>query len=414
MPLTVTGKVIRALRLGITALLVSALLAGCQTTTAVPPAQQGAPPGQGSQPANPEPLKIGVLAPATGPFASGGAAMVQSLRLAAEELNRQGGVLGRQVVLVTADSQGKADVARTEALRLIERDKVWALIGAYLTESTAGAMEAAADQKVILVVPVAASNEITAKVAENYARYRHVFRVSYNINQWAQLMGGYVESLGIKKYAFAGTNIRWNHEYAQALKDLLGSKGITQVYEGYYSPQEPALGAMLKAVRDAGPELLVLGDPGKGSIEFVKQARTTGLKLPLFSVGGALGDARVAKTLEPGGYLSFQAAAWRGSNPRATQYFNDFQQKYNYQPVGYSDTLPHEALTVLAQAIAQAGSLDTEKVVQALESGEFRGISGTYRFDASHQAQWGAAQGLQGVVVRWKDGTDQIVWPKGR
>lgn len=414
MPAVTLPRATRALRLGLVALALTVLLVACQQGTSGPPAAKPEATASTQPASSPEPLKIGVLAPATGPFAAGGAAMLQSLQLAADEINLQGGVLGRKVVLVPADSQGKADVARTEGLRLIEKEKVWGLIGAYLSEETAGAMEAAADQKVMLVVPVAATNEITAKVGENYQRYRYVFRVSYNINQWAELMGGYIQSLGIRQYAFAGTNIRWNHEYAQVLKDFLSKKNISQVYEGYYSPQEPAIDPMLKAIRDKAPDLVVLGDPGKGSIEFVKKARASGLKQSLFSVGGALGDARVVKGLEPGEYLSFQAAAWRGSNPKATQYFTEFQHKYNYLPVGYSDTLPHEALSVLAQAIAKAGSLDADKVIEALESGEFQGVCGTFRFDRSHQAQWGTGQGLQGVVVRWQNGKDVTVWPKGQ
>ncbi|HEY7726955.1 MAG TPA: ABC transporter substrate-binding protein, partial [Candidatus Eisenbacteria bacterium] len=106
-------------------------------------------------------LRIGILAPLSGPFASGGSSFLQAATLAAERANSGGGVLGRHVELEVADTQGRVDVAKSEALRLISREKVFALVGAYLSEETVGAIEAAAPARRIIVVPVAATSEIT-------------------------------------------------------------------------------------------------------------------------------------------------------------------------------------------------------------------------------------------------------------
>lgn len=359
------------------------------------------------RPKAPEKIKIGVLGPLSGPFASGGKAMQQSLEIAVEEINASGGILGKQVELAQGDTQGKGDVARSEALRLIEKEKVQALIGAYLSEETNEAVEVAAEKKMVLVVPVSATNEITAHVADDYNKYKTIFRVSYNISQWAELMGSFMKEQELRNYAFAGVNIRWNHELAGALKDYLAGTGIAPVYEEYYSSKEPALDPMLTAIKEKKPQLVVVGDPGQGSIGFVKKARDFALPAPLFSVGGALGDARVAGTLPPGHPLYFQAAAW--SNTEAgKKYFEKFKSKFGYQPVGYSDTMPYDALIVLAQAVNKAGSLEAEKVVKALEAGGFKGNCGVYNFDSSHQAAWGPGKGLQGVVVEWKGATAEV------
>lgn len=356
-------------------------------------------------------LKVGVLAPLTGAFAANGTAMVQSLEMAATDINQRGGVLGRQVVLVTADTQGKADSARAEALNLMDRERVWALIGAYLSEETFAIQEVAADRQKLLIVPIAATNELTARVGSDYPRYKYVFRVAYNIDQWSRLLGDYIASRGVKNYAFAGTNIRWNKELADTLQDSLASRGIRNVYTDYYSPQNPVMDSLILAIKAKRPELVVVGDPGRNSVEFVKKAQVLGLEAPLLSVGGALGDARVASTLNPGGGLYFQGVTWRGRTPEASRYFDKFNQQYKYLPAGYGDTLPYDALQVLVQAADKAGTLETDKVVQALEDGAFAGIAGEYRFDATHQATWGSQGSLPGVVVRWKDGKDEVVWP---
>ncbi|WP_027717699.1 ABC transporter substrate-binding protein [Desulfovirgula thermocuniculi] len=362
---------------------------------------------QGTATKQPEALKIGVLAPLTGPFASGGASMKQSLELAREEVNAKGGVLGRPVELIFADSQGKADAARAEALRLLEKEKVQLLIGAYLSEETAEVMELAAAKKVPLIIPVAAATEFTAKVRDDYDKYKYVFRVAYNIDQWAELLGSFMAGQGIKNYAFVGVNIRWNQEFAQALKNYLARYGITPVYEGYYASKDPALDGIVNALKEKRPAMVVLGDPGKGAVEMVKKIQDYQLGVPVLSVGGSLGDARVAATLTGKSPVYFQAAGWKNTE-KGARYFETFKARYGYQPVGYSDVLPYDALLVLAQGVNRAGSLEAEKVIKALEEGKLEGLCGTYNFDRSHQAQWGPGKGLAGVVVEWREGKDVV------
>ena len=97
----------------------------------------------------PESLKIGVLAPLSGPYAAGGTSFVQAATLAVEKANAEGGVSGRRVTIVVGDTQGRVDVAKSEALRLVSRERVSALVGAYLSEETVGVMEVAAAERMV-------------------------------------------------------------------------------------------------------------------------------------------------------------------------------------------------------------------------------------------------------------------------
>lgn len=358
-------------------------------------------------------IRIGILAPLSGPFASGGSSFLQAATLAVEQANAAGGILGRRAELVIADSQGRVEVARSEALRLISREKVFALVGAYLSEETVGAIEAAASARRIIIVPVAATSEITDMVARDYPRYRYVFRVGYSIPQWAAMMSEFLRQNNIARYAFVGAGIRWNRELAGALKKSLAPAGIVPVYEAFYSSRSPAFEPVASAVAAKSPDILVLGDPGKNSVIFVKRVREGGSQVPILSVGGTLGDSRVAATLPLSSPLYVQAAAWKGASESATQYVDAFGKRYGYPPVGYSDTLPYDAVTVLLSAIRAAGRPDTNAVLSALEKGSFPGVSGTYRFDASHQAVWGTGPGdLRGTVIRWEKDDARIVFPR--
>ena len=373
----------------------------------------GASPAFGGESSSQPAIRIGILAPLSGPFASGGSSFLQAATLAVEHANAGGGVLGRRATLVVADSQGRVDVAKAEALRLISREKVFALIGAYLSEETVGAIGTAVAARKLLVVPVAATAEITDGVIRDYPRYRYVFRVGYSIPQWAAMMGEFLRQRGVKTYAFVGASIRWNRELAASLKKTLAPSGIVPVYEAFYSTRNPAFEPVAVSAAAAGPDILVLGDPGRNSVVFVKRFREGGSTIPVLSVGGSLGDARVAATLPLSAPLYVQAAAWRGASEAATLYAEAFEERFGYSPVGYSDTLPYDAVTVLLSAIRAAGRPDTNAVLSALEKGAFPGVAGTYRFDKSHQAAWGTGPGdLHGTVIQWEKDGARIVFPR--
>ncbi len=360
----------------------------------------------------PDSIKIGVLAPLSGPYAAGGTSFVQAATLAVEQANAEGGVFGRRVAMVVGDTQGRVDVAKSEALRLVSREKVSALVGAYLSEETVGVMEVAASQRTLLLVPVAATAEITDKVRREYGRYRTVFRVGYSLPQWAEMIGAFLADRKVRRYAFVGAGIRWNRELGEALGRAAAPKRIVSSYAAFYSPGNPAFDTVAVGAAAASPDIVILADPGKNSVSFLKRLRESAPSLPALSVGGALGDARLAGSIPLSAPVYVQAAAWRGASPAATDYVERYARRFGTPPVGYSDTLPYDAVTVLVAAWRKAGSVSTNAVVPVLERGTFAGAAGVYRFDAAHQARWGTGPGaLHGTFVRWDRGGARIVFP---
>ena len=360
----------------------------------------------------PDALKIGVLAPLSGPYAAGGTSFVQAATLAVEQANAEGGVSGRLVTIVVADTQGRVDVAKAEALRLVSREKVSALVGAYLSEETVGVMEVAAAHRTVLIVPVAATAEITDLVRREYARYRYVFRVGYSLPQWGEMIAAFLSDRKVRRYAFIGAGIRWNRELGETLERIAAPRGITPAYTAFYSPGNPAFDTVAVAAAAAAPDIVILADPGRNSVSLLKRLREAAPALPALSIGGALGDARLAASVPLSAPVYVQAAAWRGVSPAATAYVERYEHRYGAPPVGYSDTLPYDAVTVLVAAWRKAGNAATEAVVGVLERGTFAGVAGMYRFDAAHQAQWGTGPGaLRGTFVRWEHGGARIVFP---
>jgi branched-chain amino acid transport system substrate-binding protein len=337
---------------------------------------------------------------------------MQAATLAVEQANAEGGVSGQRVTIVVGDTQGRVDVAKAEALRLVSRERVSALVGAYLSEETVGVMEVAAAQRTVLLVPVAATAEITDKVRQEYARYRYVFRVGYSLPQWAEMIAAFLSDRKVRRYAFVGAGIRWNRELGETLERIVAPRGIAPVYTAYYSPGNPAFDPIAVASAAASPDIVILADPGRNSVSFLKRLRESAPALPALSIGGALGDARLAASVPLSAPVYVQAAAWRGVSPAATSYVERYERRYGAPPVGYSDTLPYDAVTVLVAAWRKAGSAAAADVVPVLERGTFEGAAGVYRFDAAHQARWGNGPGaLHGTFVRWERGGARIVFP---
>ena len=209
-----------------------------------------------------------------------------------------------------------------------------------------------------------------------------------------------------------GAGIRWNRELGDVLARIAAPRGIVPVYTAYYSPTNPAFDPVAVAVKAAVPDIVVLGDPGRNSVSFLKRLREVAPSLPVLSIGGALGDVRLVPSLPLSAPLYVQAAAWKGVSPAATGYVERYEQRYGTPPVGYSDTLPYDAVTVLVAAWRKAGSAESAAVVPVLERGAFEGVAGTYRFDSAHQARWGTAAGhLRGTFVRWERDGARIVFP---
>lgn len=360
-----------------------------------------------------EPIKIGLIVPLTGPFAVGGQRMADGLTLGIEEVNAAGGVNGRPLEMLLADSQGKVDEARNQAHRLLDREQVVALIGVYLSEETAEVMELAADRQIPLLTITSTPDELASLYAENPQRYRYIFGVGYDTPQWARLMGDFLIHRGISNYTYVGHNQLWSrHLLAPELKKHLAAADIHPLAEHFYASSQPVFDPIIQDLQDNPPEIIVIGEPSPNGAELVKRLRQSGLDTPVFSLGGALGDEGAARSIEPLGELYFQGAAWDRPGTAAADFFAEFRRR-GYEPAGYGEVLTHDAALILAQALTDAASTDGSDLAAALEAGEFEAMAGTYVFGPDHnQALWQAGTQLSGVVVQWTKTGSQAVWPE--
>jgi branched-chain amino acid transport system substrate-binding protein len=147
-----------------------------------------------------EPIKIGVTQPLTGAFAASGNYVAQGAKLAEEEINKQGGVLGRKIQLVIEDNKSNPTEAVATAEKLISKDKVPVLMGAWSSTLTLAVMPKLMEYQVPMLVETSSSGKITT------SGNPYIFRISPTSEMEAKAFAPMVKKFGIKKADFLATN----------------------------------------------------------------------------------------------------------------------------------------------------------------------------------------------------------------
>ncbi len=204
------------------------------------------------------------------------------------------------------------------------------------------------------------------------------------------------------------------------LKAIEEKSAAEKICEVYYkspavSPDDVKVVAAEVAKKMGSRDVVILGDPGKLSITFLKEYRGNGGKGIVYSVGGALALPSTLEKLKAN-YTAFQAAALEETRKTdlTEKYFSDYRKAYGEEANNYAALLTYDALLILAQALEKGGDL-----IETLENGEFKGAAGVYEFDARHTAKWGSKE-LKGVIGEYVDGikvlyppefaTSEVIW----
>src|SRR5215218_3323590 len=153
--------------------------------------------------ANAQTIKIGVNEPLTGAFAASGTYVVNGAKIAADEINAKGGILGKKLELVIEDNKSNPTEAAAVAEKLISRDKVPVMMGAWGSSFTLAVMPKLMEYKVPMLVETSSSGKITT------SGNPYIFRISPPSAVEAEAFAPKVQALGIKKVDFLVVNNDW-------------------------------------------------------------------------------------------------------------------------------------------------------------------------------------------------------------
>lgn len=340
-------------------------------------------------------IKIGEYASLTGTEATFGISMDNGIKLAFEEANNAGGVLGKKLELIVEDNQSKPLETQTVVQKLINRDKVIAVLGEVASSRSKAAAPLCQQNKIPMITPASTNPEVTA-IGD------YIFRVCFIDPFQATVMSKFaIQTMKVGRVALL---IDQRNAYSTGLADnfkkIFTEMGGEIIEEQKYSNGDKDFKAQLTTIKYKNPDAIFI--PGYytdvGLIAI--QAREIGINVPLFGGDGweseKLTEGKAKDALE-GSFFSTHIST-EDPNPAIQNFIKKYREKYKMEPDCYS-FLGYDAAMLLFDAIKRAGSTDGEKIRNELsKTKDFNGVTGNISINESRNAVKPA------VVVEVKNG----------
>lgn len=345
-----------------------------------------------SEPASTEPIKIGFVAPLSGEAAAYGESERDGVMIAVDEINKKGGVNGKQIVVIYEDGKCNGKDATSAAQKLVNIDEVKMIIGGGCSGEVFGMAPITEAAKVIVLSPSASNPKIT-EIGD------YVFRNHPNDND----AGKQLADVMYKVYKKAAV-ISENTEYAQGIKgsfiDNYKTSGGTVVFDESFIPETNDFRSVLSKLKATNPEAIFINpQAGGAAYQIAKQARELGLKQQ-FYIAYLSGPDYVVAGPEVEGTILIDVPGLTIKNPQAAGLLNTYQARYNKRPnYPYFAGAAYDAVYLLTNAVKNYGE-NTDKIRDYLYGlTEYKGAIGNYHFDKN-----GDVVGITLVLKKIQDG----------
>jgi len=323
-------------------------------------------------------IPVGVYGAQTGDQAAFGTSTVQGVRIAAEEINAAGGILGRKIRLVVEDDQGRADEAASVVTKLVTSDGVIALIGENSSNQSLAGAPIAQREGVPMISPSSTNPSVTEKGD-------YIFRVCFTDPYQGKALAAFVRN--DLKLDSAAIIIDRKNDYSVGLaavfkKEFEGAGGKV-VAEQSYAGGDTEFRPQLTTIKSKAPQVLFIPGFYTEVGQIAIQARDLGLNVPL--VGGDGWDSPAViqiggKSIE-GSYFSDHYFVG-DSRPVVKNFVTRYQKLYGAKPEATA-ALGYDALHIFANAAKRAGSLDRKAIRdQIAATKDYQGVSGTISMGA--------------------------------
>ncbi|HRD66204.1 MAG TPA: branched-chain amino acid ABC transporter substrate-binding protein [Candidatus Competibacter sp.] len=324
-------------------------------------------------------VKIGLMAPLTGSWASEGQGMKKIVELLAEQQNAKGGVLGKQIEVVVEDDGGDPRTASLAAQRLTTRG-VAAVVGTY-GSSVTEASQAIYDEAKI---PQIANGSTAIRLTEK--GFEHFFRTAPRDDEQGRMAAQTIEKLGFKKAAILHDSTSYAKGLADEANALLKKKGTEVVFFDALTPKENDYTAILTKLKGAGPDVVLFTGYYPEAGLLLKQKKGMNWSVP-FIGGDATNNVdlvKIAGKAAEGFYFLSPPQPQDLDTADAKAFLTAYQKKYNELPPSIWAVLAGDGFRVAVAGIVGAKSTDGDKIANYLHKDlkHYPGLSGQISFDA--------------------------------
>ncbi len=309
-------------------------------------------------------IKIGHLTPMTGFLGALGEYALMGVKLAAEEINAAGGVLGRPLDVISEDSVNP-QVAATKAQRMIERDGAVVLMGEINSASALTISQVAARHKILFMSTGARSDSLRNKDCNRYTFYVDI-PVTVMVNAVGQALVRDHMVRGKRIYSLTADYL-FGHDLSKAAQKFFAANGGKQIGDELVATDVTDFSPYLLKIRQANPDLIATNLAGNQVTNFVKQYAEFGLPYPVVGFNLNTADAWAAGE---GNLSGIWPTVWYAGlqTPSAEAFTAAFTKKYGKPPENHA-WVEYVTLKMLAQAMTATKSTVTDKLIAFFESG---------------------------------------------
>lgn len=342
----------------------------------------------------------------------------EAIKMAVDDINAKGGVIGRKLEMVVADETENPETGINAIRKLTAEEKVDVLIGGYTSGVTLAQIPHISRAKTIYMGIGAASPALTARVKARYDEQKYIFRnfpihAGYQARQMTTFLSEFVgKQLGLKKVAIVGENAKWVQDLVPILKKGATEAGVEVTFTELFDTQTSDFSPLFSKVRDSGAQFLTVILSHASSDIFAKQWHDSNFPMPYGGIDVKSMDGDFCERIG-GKSVSQIAANFAVSAPlteKTVPFFAEFKKRTNRIPV-YTALGGNDAVYIYAEAVAKAGKTDTDEVIKALEKTSYIGTAGVIEFDENHDLKAGGKYPNL-LFAQWQpDCTRQVVYP---
>ncbi|AUC96049.1 ABC transporter substrate-binding protein [Bradyrhizobium sp. SK17] len=364
-------------------------------------------------------LKIGVIAEAQ---AIAGASIPQAAQMAADEINAKGGIDGRKIEVISYDNHSSSADSVRAFQRAVNEDKVNVVIASYISEVVLALEPWASRLKTPFVTPGAASNEISKSVHADYDKNKYTFHgyltsaaLALSVCDAAKDL--LVDQKHMKTAVIMSEDAAWTKPLDVGYEECLPKIGLKVVDHIRFSPDTTDFTPIFNKIEGTKPDVIITGISHVG-VQPTVQWKNQQVPIPMFGISSQATNETFGKdTNDAAEGVLYQGVS--GPNvavtPKSVPFAEGFKKRYGNYP-SYAGYTAYDEVYYIADAVKRAGSVDADKMVDALEKTDWEGTIGRVQFYGkddpfTHSIKYGMGL-ITGLMLQWQGGKQVAVWPK--
>jgi branched-chain amino acid transport system substrate-binding protein len=340
------------------------------------------------QPGAGDEILIGEFGSLSGENAAFGRSSHNGVILAIEEVNATGGVLGKKVRILAEDNQSRNEQVTTIVKKLINQDKVVAVLGEVASSRSIAASAVCEEAGIPMVSPSSTNPAVTVDKRTGQVK-SFIFRVCFIDPFQGTVLARFAHAnLQLQNLAIL-LDVKQDYsqglaQYFRAEFERLGGKiGSQEAYQG----GDTDFRAQLTSIKDAGVQAVFVPGYYNDAANITKQARSLGITIPFLGGDGWSDPAlfRLGGDAIQGAYVTDHYSA-ENQDPAVQKFVNTYRDRFGETPSGLS-ACGYDAAKILCDAIGRAGSTAAPAIRDALAATrDFDGVTGKITIDAEHNA----------------------------